>query len=168
MADDRPSLAAVLQRWMKRERLRPPELAAAAGLTKAHLWLLLHDRIKRPVDETLFALARGIAIDPDGLVNDDKRRHALREICAAVGVADLSGQPEPGSIAAFLIAYGKSPQVADFWERFIAGHPDPDPTRQQLYEVFAESIARKGPDDVKAWLDAFADDAPLLNGRGSW
>jgi len=149
-----PDIATVLQQWMRRERLRPHEVAKASGLSRAHVGLIAHGRVKRPGPDTLRALATGVATDPyDGSVHPEKRAGALAEMSEAAGYADLSQEPEPGSPRAAFRTHGLADQPARFWEEMGLTYPDLDPTAQQVVRGALERLARRpGGDDVTDWL----------------
>lgn len=150
-----PAIATVLQRWMRSERLRPYQIAEAAGLSRAHVGLILHGRVTRPSDDTLRKLAVGVATHPyDGTVDRETQAAALRAFSLAVGIEDLNMVPEPGSLYAACRAAGISDQPSRFWETFVLSCPEPDPALQQILLGVAERLGRRGAtgDDVTAWL----------------
>lgn len=152
--DAMTEIATVLQRWMRRERLRPHEVAKASGLSRAHVGLILHGRVAKPGPDTLRALATGVATDPyDRSVDADKRASALAELSIAAGYADLSLVAEPGSIRAAALAAGLGDQPARWYEELMLAYPDPNPTVQQVVrDIFERFKRRPEGDDVTAWL----------------
>jgi transcriptional regulator with XRE-family HTH domain len=149
MSHDEPTLAAVLQRLMRQERLRPHQVAAASGLTRAHLWLLLNGRIARPTPETIRKLAVGLATDPyDNVVDQDKRILLLRQLSAAAGYPDLSVQSQPGALVREIQAVVGNPQMTDFYERLIREHPSLSPTLQQLILALIQIHGQPGGEQV--------------------
>lgn len=160
------AIATVLQRWMKRERLRQHEVARASGLSRAHVGLILHGRVAKPGPETLRALATGVATDPydPAVVDADKRAAALAELSIAAGYADLSLQAEPGTIRAAALAAGLGDQPARFYEALMLEYPDPAPPVQDVIRGVLERFKRRpGGDHVTSWLleHLGADGAPL-------
>jgi transcriptional regulator with XRE-family HTH domain len=160
-------IAMALQRWMRRERLRPHQVAKASGLSRAHVGLILHDRVVRPGPDTLRRLATGLATDPyDGSLDADKRAQALADLSIAASYADLSLEAEPGSIRAAAIAAGLGDQPARFYETLMLEYPDPNPTTQDLVRQILERFKRRPQgDDVTDWLlEQFGPDGAALNG----
>lgn len=147
-------IATVLQRWMRRERLKPHEVARASGLSRAHVGLIAHGRVARPGPDTLRRLATGLATDPyDGAVDANKRASALADLSVAAGYADLSLEADPGSIRAAALAAGLGDQPARFYEALMLAYPDPTPPVQDVVRGVLERFARRpGGDAVTDWL----------------
>lgn len=153
MSTDEPPIAAVLQRWMRKERLRPGDVERASGLSRGTIWLIRHGRVPRPGYDTIRRLAVGVAADPDsGQVDRVKQRAALRELAEAAGYVE---QEEPGPApapAASFRACGLDDQPARFWEEMGLTYPDLDPTGQQIVRAVLERYGKRGGDDVTSWL----------------
>jgi transcriptional regulator with XRE-family HTH domain len=153
MAEESPSLATVLTRWIRRERLRPYDIERASGITRAHLWLMTHGRVKRPTPETLRKLAKALASDPEtGEVDRLKRNEALREMSAAVGYADPGSSADRDDLVRVVGAVVGNQQVTEFWCELISEHPDVSPTLQYLIRAVITVHDRPGGSDVTSLL----------------
>lgn len=158
MAAAKPSLATVLKRWMRRERLRPNEVAGLAGISRAHLWLMLNGRVARPTPETLRKLARALASDPhERTVDRLKRDEALRELALVAGYPDLADRADAGELIRAIMAVVGNPQAAEFWAEMIAAHPTLSPTLQNMIRAVIAVHGRPGGEDLLSLL-------VLLNG----
>lgn len=154
MADDEPSLATVLSRWIRRERLRPIDIHRAAGITRPHLWLLLNDRVARPEPETLRKLALAVATDPDTKAVDRlKRDEALRDFSRAAGYPASESDLDAGDLVRAIRAVVGNQQSTDFWCEMIKAHGDISPTLQQLIRTVIDLHNRPGGKDTTAMLD---------------
>src|SRR4051812_49329673 len=128
MVDSQPSLASVLSRWIRQERLRPADIERASGITRAHLWLMTSGKVSRPTPETLRKLARALATDPHTGERDRvKAELALRELSEAAGYPELGTDPDASDLAAALRAAVGNQQVADFWREMVGRYPEISP-----------------------------------------
>jgi transcriptional regulator with XRE-family HTH domain len=155
-------IAIVLTRWMHRERLKPIDVERASGLSHGQIWLVRMGRVARPSLGTIEKLARGLATDPDGVVDAHKRTAARRELAEAAGWDDLADAPIAPGVEAALRAAGLAPQTARFYADLAAEYPEIDPATQQIVRGLLDRLRRRpGGDDVTNWLlDLLRDDRP--------
>lgn len=145
-------LASVLSRWIRRERLRPADIERAAGVTRAHLWLITTGKVSRPMPETLRKIAQGLATDPDtGEVDRLKRDQALMELSAAAGYPE-TGDADADELAHAIRAVVGNQQLTEFWCTVIAAYPTLTPTHQQVLRAVLELIHRPGGSALMAAL----------------
>ena len=144
MAQAERSLARILQHWMHSTRLRQYEVARLAGLSRQYFSMIYHGRIRRPAPGVLRAIARALATDPDGRVDDEQRRLILRELSEAAGFEDLSTDRGPSSLREAILAAGANPQSAAFHEWFVRTYPDLGPAQQLWVRTVLEMFAKHG------------------------
>ena len=156
MATPTPSLATVLSRWIRAERLRPMHFVAG-GISRGHLRLMLAAKPVRPDIKTLRKVARVVATDPDGKVDRLKYDTVLRELAVAAGHDDLLPRVAESELEAAIAGYVTNPQVADFYHEIIKTYPDLTPAHQQIVRAVLAMAYRPGGDDVTALFTALAD-----------
>lgn len=157
MAEHAEPLAIVLSRWIRRERLRPADIAAASGISRAHLWLMTSGKVTRPTPETLRRLALGLATDPDtGEVDRLKRDAALAELSRAAGYPDLAEDVDEGDVVRAVRSLVGNQQAAEFWIGMMRKHGAVSPTLQQMLMAIADNFDRPGGEGPTGLLAVLA------------
>src|SRR5258706_2002322 len=88
----RRSLGEALRELRRRTRLSQAELAEASGVSRATISLIERGGT-RPTPLTLEQLARGLATDADGVVEDEARQQAFAALLVGAGYP-LGSAPE--------------------------------------------------------------------------
>lgn len=137
-------LAAVLEEWIDRQRVQIAHIQKAGGVSRNTINLIQNGITTRPEAETVRKIARGLAADPKtGKVDRPVYIAALRDLCRAAGLPDLTQDIPPCDLEDEIRAIVKDRSRASFLAAFIRKYPDITPGERNLVHSVLDSLGRE-------------------------
>lgn len=135
-------LAAVLDDWLRRQRVPVAHLTRVGKVSANTIWLIQQGTTTKPEIQTLRKIARGLATDPaDAAFDQIVYAEALRDLA---GAADLAGEiddiPTPTLEAAIRAEGVKSPRKAARLAAFVRKYPNMTANQLRLVDALIDNL----------------------------
>lgn len=138
-----PTLAVVLTRLIRNQRVSYAHIARIGHLSRNTVALIAKGETPHPTADTLCRIAVGLAADPyTGRIDQDAMVMALDDLGAVSGHGDLRDAWVRQTLPVLLATIVGSLDAATAWVELIAAHPDANPAQVR---ALAAELARRLP-----------------------
>ena len=135
-------LGAVLDDWLKRQRVPVAHLTRIAKVSANTIWLIQQGTTTKPEMQTIRKIALGMATDPaDGVFDQAVFDEALRDLAEAAGLSDQLRDVPPPTLEAVIRSEGvKSPRKAAQLAAFLRKYPNMSANQRRLVDALLDNL----------------------------
>lgn len=120
-----PSLSAMLDRWMRRQRVRTEHLVRHGAVSRNTISRVRHDQTERPTVDTIRRIARALATDPyDRSIDYVAYVRASRDLLLAAGYDPADEESWIVGLEFSISAFLGDPVRGEALARFLRENPD--------------------------------------------
>lgn len=143
-------LSAMLERWMRRQRVKTEHLVRHGAVSRNTVWRARHDQTERPTIDTIRRIARALATDPyDRSIDYVAYVRASRDLLGAAGYDPAEEETWIVGLELSISAFLGDPVRGQALARFLRENPDLTEAEIDALQRYVAVVLRGGrsPED---------------------